>query len=141
MSYTPKIIDYVPTNAIKDILVQPDNDERRGRWLTKIQKLDLEVKPIKLVKGQGLAKLLAESNFRALGINKFESHDSLLDIEEIDDQEPMIWVEDKFSSSAWYHDILTYLLTLQCPNDMTPSKARTLKLHEIKYFIVDGKLY
>jgi hypothetical protein len=24
---------------------------------------------------------------------------------------------------------------------MTPSKERTLKLHAIKYFIVDGKLY
>jgi hypothetical protein len=53
----------------------------------------------------------------------------------------MIQIEDKFSSSTWYHDIVTYLLTLQCPNDMTPSKERTLKLHAIKYCIVDGKLY
>ena len=53
----------------------------------------------------------------------------------------MIWVEYKFSSSAWYCDIVTYLLTLQCPNDMTPSQAKTLKLHAIKYCIVDGKLY
>jgi hypothetical protein len=49
-----KIIAYVPTNAIKDILVQPDSDGRRGRWLDKIQEFDLEVKPTKLVKGQGL---------------------------------------------------------------------------------------
>jgi hypothetical protein len=34
-----------------------------------------------------------------------------------------------------------YLLTLQCPNDMTPSKARTLKLHAIKYCIIEGQLY
>jgi hypothetical protein len=54
-----KIIAYVPTNAIKDILVQPDSDGRRGRWLAKIQEFNLEVKPTKLVKGQGLAKLLA----------------------------------------------------------------------------------
>jgi hypothetical protein len=85
-----KIIAYVPTNAIKDILVQPDSDGRRGRWLAKIQEFDLEVKPTKLVKGQGLEKLLAESNFRALGINNLESHESLLDIEEIDDQAPTI---------------------------------------------------
>jgi hypothetical protein len=136
-----KIIAYVPTNAIKDILVQPDSDGRRGRWLAKIQEFDLEVKPTKLVKGQGLAKLLAESNFRALGINNLESHESLLDIEEIDDQAPTIRIEDKFSTSTWYHDIVTYLLTLQCPNDMTPSKARTLKLHTIKYCIIDGPMY
>jgi hypothetical protein len=68
--------------------------------LAKIQEFDLEVKPTILVKGQGLARLLAESNFRALGINNFESHDFLLYIEEIDDQEPIIWIEDHFSSSA-----------------------------------------
>jgi hypothetical protein len=136
-----KIIAYVPTNAIKDILVQSDSDGRRGRWLAKIQEFDLEVKPTKLVKGQGLEKLLAESNFRALGINHLESHGYLPDIEELDDQTPTIQIEDKFSSSAWYCDIVSYLLTLQCPNDMTPSKARTLKLHVVKYCIIDGQLY
>jgi hypothetical protein len=60
------------------------------------------------VKGQGLERLLAESNLRALGINNFKSHDSLLDIEEIDDQVPIIHIEDKFSSSSWYNDIVSY---------------------------------
>ena len=36
-----KIISYVPTNAIKDILVQLDSDGRRGRWLAKIEEFDL----------------------------------------------------------------------------------------------------
>jgi hypothetical protein len=31
-----KIIAYLPTSFVKDILVQPDNDGRRGRWLAKI---------------------------------------------------------------------------------------------------------
>jgi hypothetical protein len=53
----------------------------------------------------------------------------------------MIQIEDKFSSFAWYYNIVSYLLTLQCPNDMTPSKARTLKLQTIKYCIIDGQLY
>jgi hypothetical protein len=53
----------------------PDSDGRRGRWLAKIQEFDLEVKPNKLVKGQGLAKLLAESNFRALGINHLQAYE------------------------------------------------------------------
>jgi hypothetical protein len=58
------------------------------------------VKPTKLVKGQGLARLLEESNFRAPRINNFESLDYLLDMEEIDDQAPIIQIKDKFSSSA-----------------------------------------
>ena len=73
-----KIIAYVPTNAIKYILVYLDSDGRRGRWLAKIQEFDLEVKPTKLVKGQGMARLLSKSNFRELGVNIFELHDSLL---------------------------------------------------------------
>jgi hypothetical protein len=67
-----KFIAYVPSSSIKDILVQPDSDKRRGRWLAKIQEFDLEVKPTKIVKGQGLAKLLAESNLKALGINQLQ---------------------------------------------------------------------
>jgi hypothetical protein len=76
-----KIISYVPTRSVKDILVQPDNDSRRVRWLAKIKELDLEVKPTKLVKGEGLENLLAKSNFRALRINHLESHRYILDIE------------------------------------------------------------
>ena len=122
-------------------MVQPDSDGRRGKWLGKIQEFDLEVKPTKLVKGQSLAKLLAESNFKDLRINHFESHDSFSDIEEIDDQAPVTQIDDNFSSSSWYTDIVSYLLTLKCPNNMTPSKARTLKLQAIKYCINDAKLY
>ena len=85
-----RIISYVPTSSVKDILVQPDSDGRRGRWLAKIQEFDLEVKSTKLVKGQGLAKLLAESNFRALEINHLESNGYILDIEELDDQTPTV---------------------------------------------------
>jgi hypothetical protein len=76
-----------------------------------------------------------------LEINHLESHESLLDIEEIDDQAPTTQIEDKFFTSTWYQDIVTYLLALQCLNDMTMSKETTLKLHAIKYCIIDGRLY
>jgi hypothetical protein len=54
-----KVIAYVPTSSVKDILVRSDNDGKRGWWLAKIQEFDLEIKPTRLVKGKGLAKLLA----------------------------------------------------------------------------------
>jgi len=70
--------------------LQPDSDGRRGKWLAKIQEYDLEIKPTKLIKGQGLEKLLVESNLISLGINRFDSEKHLPDIEEIDDQVPQL---------------------------------------------------
>jgi hypothetical protein len=63
-----KIIAYVPPASMKDILIQPDIGRKRSKWIAKILQFDLEIKPTKLVKGQGLAKLLDESNCKALGV-------------------------------------------------------------------------
>jgi hypothetical protein len=54
-----KIIAYVPLASVKDILIQPDIDGKRGKWIAKILEFDLEIKPTKLIKGQDLARLLA----------------------------------------------------------------------------------
>ena len=81
-----KIIAYVPTSSVKDILVQPDSDRKRGWWLAKIQEFDLEVKLNKLIKGQGLAKLLAESNLRALDINSLQGSDEHRDLNELEEE-------------------------------------------------------
>jgi hypothetical protein len=136
-----KVIAYIPTSSVKDILVQPDNDGKRGLWLAKIQELDLEVKPTKLVKGQGLAKLLAESNFRALRINNLQGYEGHGDVNEPDDQRAISIIKEKFSLSDWYKDIVSYLLTLKFPRDLPPSKSRTLKLHAVKYYISKSQLY
>jgi hypothetical protein len=36
-----KIIAYVPTSAIKEILIQSDIEGRMGKWITKLQDYDL----------------------------------------------------------------------------------------------------
>jgi hypothetical protein len=136
-----KVIAYVPTSVVKDILVQVDSDGKRARWLGKIQEFDLEIKLTKLVKGQGLAKLLAESNFMALGINSSQEEEGWVDVNELEDQMVENRIEEKFLSSNWYKDIVTYLLTLKCPTDLSPSKARTLKMHAVKYCIFKKRLY
>jgi hypothetical protein len=64
-----KTFSYVPNSAIKDILTQPDSEGRRGKWISKMQEYDLEINPTKLVKGQGLAKLMVESNYKAIDLN------------------------------------------------------------------------
>jgi hypothetical protein len=64
------------------------------------------------MKGQGLAKLLAESNLQALGINQLQEDEHFLEINELDFATSTAAIEDMFSSSGWYCDIVSYLLTL-----------------------------
>ena len=55
------IIAYVPKIVVKYILSQ-DSDGKRGKWIAVILEYDLEIKPTKLIKGQGLAQLMFKSN-------------------------------------------------------------------------------
>lgn len=53
--------------------MQTDPEGRRGRWIATLLEHELEIKPTKLIKGQGLAKLMAESNLHAIDINLISS--------------------------------------------------------------------
>jgi hypothetical protein len=96
------VIGYVPNSAVKDVLSQVEGLGSRGRWIVKIQEYDLEIRPTKLIKGQGLAKMLTESNEKALGmvnqINNEEWYHNLLKLEQVD----------------WYTDIIFHLKNLIC---------------------------
>ena len=37
--------------AVKDILVQGGSEGKRGKWISKIQEYDMDIKPTKLIKG------------------------------------------------------------------------------------------
>lgn len=60
-----QIIAFVPHISIKYMLCQPEADGRWDNWLTKIQIYYMVIKPTKLIKGQGLAKLMAKTNLQA----------------------------------------------------------------------------
>jgi hypothetical protein len=94
-----------------------------------------------LIKGQGLAKLLDESNLRDLDINCLQGEDGNTHLQESDDQTHPSKVEEKFISSSWYKDIVFYLLNLKCLDGLSPAKCRTLKLHTVKYCISENQLY
>jgi hypothetical protein len=133
-----KIIAYVPSASVKEILIQPDIDGKRSKWITKILEFDLEIKPTRLVKGQGLARLLAESNCEALGVN-FMNIDS-------ENQQDEIVGEDSHDSPnlagcPWYKDIIYFLQKLRPPDGLDKNKVRALKLKAIKYCIIDQVLY
>ena len=57
---------YVPHATAKDILGQRDCLGDREKWVSKIQEYDLEIKPTKLIKGQGLAQMLTKGNEQVL---------------------------------------------------------------------------
>ena len=63
------IIVFVPNNTVKDILTQPDPKGHKGKWILLLLEYDLEIKPTKLIKGQGLEKLMVDSNCDSLQIN------------------------------------------------------------------------
>ena len=126
-------IAYVPNIVVKDILSQ-DPDGKRGKWIVVILEYDLEIKPTKLIKGQGLAQLMAESNLQALDINMVDA----LDVQE---GLPNPTVEEKFQNSPWYSDILYVLTKLNAPPELSKNKARFLKLKARNYFILNEHLY
>jgi hypothetical protein len=95
------VVVYVPSSAVKDILTWPDPKGKREKWIAILLEYDLEIKPTKLVKGQGLEKLMAQSNFDLMGIN-FITDFSV-------DTEPTPQVSQKILSSPWYSDII-YIL-------------------------------
>jgi len=63
------IIAYVPNSVVKDILTQNGPEGKRGKWIATILEYKIEIKPTKLIKCQGLAKLMAEISCQALDIN------------------------------------------------------------------------
>ena len=58
---------------VKDILTQEGIEGKRGKWIANILEYDIEIKPTKLIKGQGLAKLMTETNFQDLDINELDN--------------------------------------------------------------------
>jgi len=66
------VIAYVPNAVVKDILTQDGIEGKRRKWIATILEYDIEIKPTKLIKGQELAKLMAEANCQALDINELD---------------------------------------------------------------------
>jgi hypothetical protein len=133
-----KIIAYIPSAVVKDILIQPDINERRSKWMAKILEFDLEIRPTKLIKGQGLAKLLVEANCKALGVDSINecSENQQDQLSDIDPQE-----EPSLARCPWFKDVIYFLQELQPPDGLQRNKARALKLKAIRYYLVNQVLY
>eukprot|EP00253_Pinus_taeda_P009015 PITA_09015 len=129
------VLAYVPNAAVKDVLVQTEPEGRRGKWISALLEYDVEIKPTKLIKGQGLAKLMAEANLHVLDINLIAA------LSDEDEENSVLPVSDIFVSSPWYADIVYVLQNLSAPPGMPRNKARTLKLKAAKFCIIKSALY
>jgi len=125
------LIAYVPNAVVKNILTQDGIEGKRGKWIATILEYDIEIRPTKLIKGQGLAQLMTETNCQALDIN------------ELDDNQEMATpqISQAFLDSPWYADIIYVLLNLQAPPGLSRTKQRFLKMKSLKFCILDGVLF
>ena len=96
------VISYVPSSLVKMLLNQQLREGKWENWLVKIKEYDIEIEPLKAIKGQGLCKLIVNS-------------DSLDGVISISVGEPMAVLE-------WYKDILFYLRSEQFPVTMNPKE-------------------
>ena len=115
--------------------MQTDPEARRGKWIAALLEYDVERKPTKLIKGKGLAKLMAESNLHALDINL------IVAMSEENEESSLIQVSEIFVHSPWYSDIVYVLQNLSPPPGIAKYKSRTLKLKAAKFCILNNSLY
>jgi hypothetical protein len=117
-----KIKAYVPYPAVKDVLSQQDCMGTRGKWVSKVQEYDLEIKPTKTVKEQGLAQMLTENNEEPIKMGENEQVNVV--VSEIEHDE-------------WYSDIIYYLKNLSYPDHLVDYNRRAMRLKAMKYCLIE----
>jgi hypothetical protein len=120
-----KIKAFVPYPAVKDVLSQQDFLGSRGKWVSQIHEYDLEIKPSKIIKGKGLAKMLTERNQEAI---------------EIGEKEQINIIVSEIENNEWYSDVIYYLKNLTCPDHLVDHKRRALRLKAMKYCLTEDGL-
>ena len=109
-----KVYAIVPDPVVKTLLMQNEPGERRGKWMAILQEFDLEIQSMRLVRGQGLSKMIADYQDEDEKDFKFDDDTSE------DDQKRMLVsqvdVNQGVIIDVWYQDILYYLLQNRCPD-------------------------
>eukprot|EP00253_Pinus_taeda_P024213 PITA_24213 len=120
--------------------MQPDVDGRRAKWIANLIEFNIELKPTKLVRGQGLAKLMAEGNYRMLDMNWIGTNldDKQTEEETVGHDQSLA---ENLVSCEWYSKIAQFLLKPEVPLGLSSSQTGTIKLREAKFCIHENLLY
>jgi hypothetical protein len=106
--------------------------EIRGDWMAVVQEFDLDIKPTKLVKGQGLCKLAVESQDQVNEDSGWEN-------------EIALWCGEVSyitpGKESWYK-YLSYLLHHgTCLENLNPRERRALRLKSAQYRLINSILF
>ena len=95
---------------------------------------DIEIKLTKLVKNQGLAKLLTNSNCQALGLNVVFNEVSEREKTQHEKEKEKIF--QKYADSVWYSDIVYFSFVSTISTRFRQREIHVLKVksYEILYF-------
>eukprot|EP00253_Pinus_taeda_P016169 PITA_16169 len=117
----------VPFPVVRQLLIQKELGEKRANWVTALQEYDLEIRPAKIVRGQGFCRILAGAS------NIPESSDTG-PTEEIN----QISVTD---SESQYADLIFYLKNGYAPPNLSYKSKRTIRLKTKSFTIIDDVLF
>jgi hypothetical protein len=107
----------VPYPAVRNLLVQKELGEKRANWVTSLQKYDLEITPSQIVRGQGLCKLVVDSETEQQKDN---------DTSHLEHHNHSLICSTQNLMSPWYDDIRHYLQHGSAPRHLDPTIRRSL---------------
>eukprot|EP00253_Pinus_taeda_P022177 PITA_22177 len=113
----------IPFSSVRQLLIQRELGEKRENWVTTLQEYDLEIKPAKIVRGQGFCRLLAGAS------NIPESSDT--------NQSETINRISIIDSESQYADIIFYLKNGYAPPNLSYKNKRAIRLKEFFFTIID----
>ena len=117
----------VPFSVVRQLIIQREIGEERANSVTTLEEYDLDIKPTKIVKGQGFCRLL-------VGPSNIQEHEDSNSIEEINEISII-------NPESQYADLLFYLKNGYAPSNLNHTKKRSLRLKAKQYQIVNNVLF
>eukprot|EP00253_Pinus_taeda_P022345 PITA_22345 len=117
----------VPFSSVRQLLIQRELGEKRANWVTALQEYDIEIKPAKIVRGQGFCRLLAGAS------DIPESSDT--------DQPEIINKVSATDSESQYADLIFYLKNGYAPPNLSYKSKRAIRLKAKNFTIIDDVLF
>lgn len=117
--------------TVKEFFLNKDINDKRASWITRAMEYDIFIKVTKLVRGKGLCEQLVGS-----AENSKEEEKQVETV--LNNEEQPIFPA---VSVTWNQQIIHYLQTGGCLEDLDRLKRRYFKLQAISYALVDGILF
>eukprot|EP00253_Pinus_taeda_P011268 PITA_11268 len=117
----------VPFSAVRQLLMQRELGEKRANWVTALQQYDLDIRPAKIVRGQGFCRILA-------GASNIPKSNDTGPTEEIN----QISATD---SESQYADLIFYLKNGRAPPHLSYKSKRAIRLKAKNFSLIDDVLF